>query len=307
MLTNDSWNINAIDENYFELEPKANHDKNKIKIPSKYLVKAIRKPDQANAYKVDPDHFVLNLPYVLDDPELTDFKKDYLNWAKEQFEIKWNKGKKDGHKRIPLIEKPVFKLNQKSRAKKIVEIPWYSHAHHTRCYKRVGSLFSIVSKCRPKTRVSLGIYTNEIAAASHTGAVIQTPNDKLYASWMASTMYLISHFKNQQTISTGLYSMQIKDFARVIFPKYEAISETAREECIDKWNLLSDKADNIEKSNTFLPNQFFDGTNDKIEVWEERKQLDTAWLKALNFPEVDISNILTDIYEWIVDFFKVRH
>ena len=89
--------------------------------------------------------------------------------------------------------------------------PWYNHAHKNKCYNKIGTLFTTNSKYRLKT----GYRWAFIRPKKLWQAMFQyysDPDNQFYASWMASSFYLLTLFKNQREIAKGLYIMVIEIF-----------------------------------------------------------------------------------------------
>ncbi len=326
ILPNKEWSIERINATTFRLIHKnlpKDDEQYECRIPATYLIPAIRWSKDANSFKTSPSSYVLNLPYQFP-RNLDEFRRKYLHWAENDLDARWERARKKGHKRVPIVKRTTFKRNQKGE-RVIDETPWYSHAYKNMCNEKRGNIF-FLKKYRPTRRRSLSFYTGEIASVNHGLFFLKDNNNKLIASWLASSLYLISQFRFQQIISTHYYKMAIQDFSEVLFPKLSKFSiktdgssdlTDEAKDLITKWNTL------VELSNekiSFLPQQLGadfvikskkkkDPPPDQTLSYDrlpERVLLDKAWLRALNISEHKIDDTLNEIYDWLLDYMETR-
>ncbi len=326
ILPNKEWNIEKINITTFRLIhtniPK-DDEQYECQIPATYLIPAIRWSKDANTFMTSPSSYVLNLPY--DFPrDLDEFRRKYLHWAKNELDIKWEHARKKGHKRVPIVKRATFKKNRNGE-RVIDAVPWYSHAYKNKCYEKKGNIF-FLKKYRPTKRRSLSFYTNDIASVNHGLFFLKDNYNKLIASWLASSLYLISHFKVQQIISLNYYKMAIQDFSEVLFPKLSKYSikigeslESTNEakDLIAKWKTLAKLPD---EDVPFLPQQLGadlvvkskkrkDPPPDQVKSYErlpERVELDKAWLRVLGVSDDKIDETINEIYNWLIDYMETR-
>lgn len=326
ILPNKEWNIERINITTSRLThtniPK-DDEQYECRIPATYLIPAIRWSKDANSFITSPSSYVLNLPYQFP-RDLDGFRRKYIHWAENDLDARWARDRKKGHKRVSIVKRATFKKNQKGE-RVIDEIPWYSHAYKNKCFEKKGNIF-FLKKYRPTKRRSLSFYTSDIASVNHGLFFLKDNHNKLIASWLTSSLYLISHFKVQQIISSNYYKMAIQDFSEVLFPKLSKYSikngeslELTNEakDLIAKWKTLAELPD---EDVLFLPQQLGadlvikskkkkDPPPDQIipcDRLHERVELDKAWLRALGVPDDKIDKTINEIYDWLIDYMETR-
>ena len=318
MLPNKEWIITRINETTFRLDHITLPDgdaQRSCQIPSEYLVPAIRKSSDANAFITKPNCYVLNLPYTL--PKiLLDFQRKYIYWAENQLDTIWEDARKKGHKRVPIIKRLSKKKNNKGETI-IDKTPWFSHAHVSGCDKKKGKLV-YCKKGRPKNRRSFTHFSENVITINHGfGYIIESKSPKFYASWMNSVLFLYCKFQNHRIISLGYFEMMVSDFITLKFPKYDAFTKNERKSLIEVWQSLADLPDD---QVSFLPQQL--GADlvikskkkknpppDQIIPYDrlpERVELDKAWLRILGVSDDKIDKIINEIYYWLIDYMETR-
>jgi len=318
MLPNKEWNIEELNQTTFKLihiTIAEEDEQSECQIPSSYLIPAIRKSSDANSLVNSPNCFVLNLPYNLP-RELDNFRRKYIHWAENELEARWEQDKKKGHKRIPIIKRPTYKKNRQGLTV-IDEVPWYSHAFKNKCHATKSNLF-VLKKYQVSARKTVAPYSNVISSVNH-GSLrwLKTPNDKFYASWMNSSLFLLSLFNNQRIIHKDYWMMMVGDFNTVVFPIYESFDEKTIQKVIKQWqNMVLISNDEL----PFLPQQL--GADlvkkskkkknpppDQVIHYErlsERVELDIAWLHALGVSDDQINETIDEIYDWLIEYMETR-
>ena len=318
MLPNKEWNIEELNTTTYKLIhhtlPREDEQR-ETRIPSSYLVPAIRKSSDANSLRTQANCYVLNLPYQLP-RELLDFQRKYIYWAENQLNAKWEESKKKGHKRVLIVKKLTKKRNKQGEMV-IDKTPWFSHAHKNGCDTKKGELV-YCKKGRPKNRRSFTHLSENTITINHGfGYIIYSKSSKFYSSWMNSTLYLYCKFQNHRIISLGYYEMMVSDFNTLKFPKYDAFTEDERRLLIKAWESLADLSDD---QVPFLPQQLGavlvnkskkkkDPPPDQVIPYDrlpERVELDKAWLRALGDPEDKIDETINEIYDWLIDYMETR-
>ena len=318
MLPNKEWIITRMNEATFRLDhitiPEGDAQRS-CQIPSKYLVSAIRKSSDANAFKTKPNCYVLNLPYQLP-KDLLDFQRKYIYWSENQLDAIWEDARKKGHKRVPIVKRLTKKKNNKGEIL-IDKTPWFSHAHKSGCDKKKGKLV-YCKKGRPKNRRSFSHFSENAITINHGfGYIIKSKSPKFYASWMNSALFLYCKFQNHRIISLGYFEMMVSDFNTLKFPKYGAFTEDERKLLIKVWQSLADLPDD---QVPFLPQQLGadlviktkkkkNPPSDQIiphDRLPERVELDKAWLHALGVSDDKIDKKINGIYDWLKDYMETR-
>lgn len=317
MLPNYEWKIEKLNVNTFKLIHTTlpiGDEQRECRIPASYVVPAIRKSSDANTLISSPNSYVLNLPHQLP-RELDEFHRKYIYWAENELDARWEKDRKKGHKRVPIIKRVTYKKNRKGQTI-ANEKPWFSHSYDGKCKEKRGHIF-FLPRLQPTARRSLSFYTEEIASVNHGLYFLKDSNEKLYASWISSSLFLMSYFQCQQIVHKDYYKVAIKDFNEMLFPKYDAFTEDERKLLIKAWQSLADLPDD---QVPFLPQQLGgdlvvkskkkkDPPPDKIIPYKrlpERVELDRAWLRALGVPDDKIDNIINEIYDWLIDYMETR-
>lgn len=312
----DLWNLVRLDENNFRLEHitvSENDDQRFCIIPSKYLVPAIRSSESANSFISQPNCYVLSLPPELPS-ELSKFRRNYITWAEKKIDEQWSRNRSEGHKRVSIVKKASMKINKQGQ-KVYDQTPWFHHARKNGCDTILGTNF-MMCKYNLMTRKTFSIFSIKPTAVNHSIHVIKSDRDKLIASWMASSLYALSLFMNQQVISKSYATIQIKDFDNVKFPKLAEFNEDERTELISKWETLAavpnddvprfpqqigmDKITKGKKVN----GEIQPDTIEKYEPMKERVDLDNAWLKILGVSEKDIDKTRNEVYKWLIDYIE---
>ena len=326
MLPNKEWNIEKINATTFRLTHHTiskDDEQRECRIPASFLVRAIRWSQDANSFITSPTSYVLNLSYQLP-RELDEFRRKYIYWAENELDTRWEQAQKKGHKRVSIVKKVTFKKNQKGE-RVVDQTPWFNHTYKHKCNEKKGNIF-FLKKYRPTKRRSLSFYTDDIASVNHGLFYLKDNCNKLFASWLVSTLYLVSLFKAQQIVSTNYYKMAIQDFNEVLFPKLSEFSIKKGEsliltdeanDLITKWKALAEIPEN---DMPFLPQQLGadlvikskkkkDPPPDQVIPYDrlpERVELDKAWLRALGVPDDKIDKNINEIYDWLIDYMETR-
>ena len=317
MLPNYEWGIKKLNEKTYKLIHNTlpfDDNQKECSIPASYVIPAIRKPSDANAFTSSPNSYVLNLPHKLD-RELNEFHRKYIYWAENELEARWEEDRKKGHKRVPIIKRVTYKKNRKGETI-ADEKPWFSHSYDSKCSEKRGHLF-FLKRLQPSARRSLSFYTEDLVSVNHGIFFLKDKSDKLYASWTSSSLFLISYFQCQQIVHKDYYKVAIKDFDRMLFPKSAIFTKDEHNSLIKAWQLLTDLS---EKQVPFLPQQLGAGLvikskkkknppPDKIIPYDrliERVELDKAWLRVLDVPTDKIDKTINEIYDWLIEYMETR-
>lgn len=284
---NHDWTITPASETEMCLRSKTSEKT--CRIPKKYLRKAFRRTKYTNAMRIIPQHYILSLPQNLaTDERLDAFSQTYIPEGTRYLQKKWEAAQKNGHKRIPIITE--YHPNKTH--------PWWHHSRATGCDDRLAQLF-FPSKFAALARVSLLPYSEERVTANNIFHLINTCNDRFYASYCNSAVFLAYVFREQQIIGKHYCKMEIDDFNHVKFPIYSAFTEQQKHNVIAAWETLS----HVANLPSIIEQLGYDvNTGDSFAPLPERVALDTLWLQILGVPVASVEDELTELYQWLYEY-----
>jgi hypothetical protein len=315
----DAWGLVKLNDDVFRLDyiPSSNSkDKNSYQsclIPAKYLVPSLRATESANTFIAKHDCYTLSLPPELPE-ELSEFHRNYIRWAEKKIEKRWEYKRKRGYKRNDIIKEATFKTNQ--RGERVYDkTPWFHHVKKNGCDKSQHNL--ITRKYTLRGRKSFSIYSYKPVTVNGIFYYIKDNSDKLFASWMASSIYIMNLFQNHQILTKDYASMRISNFNNIKFPKIKEFNDELRNELISKFDALASVPNNLLPyfpqqigMNKIIKGEIIDGViqPDVVRQYEplrERIELDNAWLKVLGVNDKkETDEIRNEIYNWLINYIK---
>lgn len=311
MLPNDEWQIIRLNSESFRLDhiTVSEGDAHRFcVISSDFLVPAIRNSEGLDGMVSQPDCWVLNLPPELPSSTI-DFQRKYIHWAEDAIEGKWERARKDGHKRVDICKR------SEKKDGKYVKIPWFSHAWMNRC-QDVNAQILVTYKYTYSSRKCYGVFVAHPISVNHNFRYLKHVDPTFYVSYMSSGIYFHTLFGLHRIVHKDYAQVEVGDLQEMMFPKYSKFDDVTKTDLITKWQSLADV-----KDLPFLPQQFgadeivkgktVKGVKqpDTIKHYEslpERVALDNAWLKALGIPDGEIEETRKALYAWLIDYMELR-
>lgn len=244
-----------------------------LTIPKKFLIPSFRKPELYQKVYEQPSHFVINISET--DRIPIPFAKKYLKFIEGKLKSQIEKQIKNGKMRNKLS--PL----------------WYCETNRSGSYKNISKLW-IVWKLRLEKRKSFAFLSPLETTAHHAFYRLELENEdfnELLVSWMNTTFWAYQLFINSRTVAKGLIQLMINDMNEIYIPKLDLIDEQSINEII----LHTQALKNMDLSE--FPDQLDE---------DYRKDLDKAWLKALNIPEEQIDGIIEVLYNYMKEIIIKR-
>ena len=241
-------------------------------IPSEILRFSLREPKKHQClYEKEPKFWVLSTDKTTKLP--TDFSKIYLNYTTEI-----------------LSEEVKKKSRAGGKVKADLNPFWYCHPKDTGCDNKTGHVWTFNRYGLWKRR-NLSLFTEKKITAndgfhvfSYKGDNDETISLKLLNSWYNCSLHIFDFLNNCRVPAIHVQQVLKNNRGDMLIPKIEDL--------FDKENLIEEiltATDELANSGNEILLEQFDETY--------RKNLDKAWLRALNVNPTRINSILKKLYE----------
>jgi hypothetical protein len=264
VLPNKLWKI--IEEDKTKLTIEHIQTKEKLNVPNKFLIKAIRKPELYNTIGLKPSHYIIVInPYE----KLNEDMRRYLNL-----------GEKLG---MDKVSKTLMRETQKRR------IPWYSYTYLISKNPNIFGKVFLIYKLRFNTAKITAHYVSDNITAGGMFLIIKPKTDedaKILALWYNSTIYTLLLLTKGRAIQSSYYEALMKDIKKL------PLIDISKLDIQTKRNLVNlfDKYSSIKLPP--FPKQIEQNV---------KEEMDLAILKALevNNPEKALKLIYKNVYDKI--------
>jgi hypothetical protein len=240
--------------------------KEKLNIPTRFLLHTLRKPELYDTIALKPSHYILTInPYEKLNSDMTRYV---------------SLGEKLG------MDKESNTLVKETQKRKI---PWYSYTNLLAKNPRIFGNVFIIDKLRVNTANLMAHYTSEKVTAGgsfHVLSVASDDNAKILALWYNSMVHLFLFLFAGRAIQGAYYRALISDLKKLPILDVSKVDKKSRQRLVRLFDKYS--------STKFppFPKQIEDRT---------REEIDLAILQALeaNNPEKTMKSIYKYVYDRI--------
>ncbi|UCE14207.1 MAG: N-6 DNA methylase, partial [Candidatus Heimdallarchaeota archaeon] len=230
-----------------------------LEIPRKFIVRALRKPGN---YHQDISPIVAD--FALSIPEFTDVSQE---WVREYLH---------SSEQFAVPAKRKFGLN------------WYSHIHHQLNIKKPwGHLFFVDKFSVSSTSVMAHFSEDKLTCSKNFYVLRKKTLDqaKLLAAWLNSTFFVILFLLCRREIGGSYGRLQIIDYMKEpVFLDFSVFSDSVKNQILHEFDKLR------KLKLPPIPEQL------KL---SQRKALDMAIIRGLNFPMETEKKLLDEIYDLV--------
>lgn len=234
-------------------------DDSTLEIPREFIVRALRKPGNYYQY-ISP----VVADFALSIPEFIDVSQEWLNdylYGSEQFA---------------------------ASAKRKFGSNWLSHINHQLIVKKPwGHLFFIDKFSVSATSVMVHFFEKKITCSKNFYVLREKPLNqvKLLAAWLNSTFFIILFLLCRREIGGSYGRLQIIDYMKEpVFLDFSAFSDSAKNQILQEFDKLR------KLKLPPIPEQL---------QLSQRKALDMAIIRGLNFPIETEEKLLIEMYDLV--------